>query len=79
MQQLLFFVGNMLAIVGGFLALFWVVTNKRRYWTRRRRGIMALVFIAVGVFIMVSSQRYGGSAPTTPPSPTSSASPVGSP
>lgn len=58
MHALLFMLGNFIAIIGGFIALFWVMTSRRFYWRRRRRGIAALVFIAVGLFLM-----YSGSEP----------------
>lgn len=77
MGQLLFFAGNLVAIFGAFMALFWVMTNKRRYWTRRRRGIIALVFIGAGVFMMVSASNMGGGGSNSSPSPNPSASTPG--
>lgn len=62
MTQLLFYAGNTIAIIGGIIALFWVSTSRRFYWRRRRRGIAALVFIAVGVFLMVSASSGSESA-----------------
>ena len=75
MGQLIFYTGNVVTVVGAFMALFWVVTSKRRYWTRRRRGIISLVFIGTGIFMMVSASNMGAqvgdaSAPSSAPTKT---------
>lgn len=55
---MIFMLGNFIAIIGGFIALFWVMTSRRFYWRRRRRGIAALVFLGVGLFLMYTGSQH---------------------
>lgn len=74
LKDLLFYVGNFVAIIGGFYALGWVVTDRRYYGRRRRRGLTAIVFLAVGFFIMASAHGdASGDGTKQDPAPASSA------
>lgn len=67
MSDLTFYAGNFIAIIGGFFALAWVMTNRRFYGRRRHRGLAAVVFLAVGIFMMLSAHREADSSPTKSP------------
>lgn len=64
MMDSLFPIGQLIAIIGCFIALFWAITSTRYYWRRRRRGITALIFIGIGVTFMVISASNASSTAT---------------